>query len=576
MGCSQLPKSENSVAQSKPDWIQQSDRIAEEFTKSLAVIHPEDASELGYSEFDGRGLLLDSETEDRDREIFVAWTEKLTAKEATTSDLELKIDIAVLKNWIQNHIQNIDIYRQAREVGFLAGTQFVFENLQPLVTEQSSTQKKNAVVDRFRVYVYGDANHKPLLEAMQSIFMARLNQYKEKNILAPFRGEVERYLKDSPTFLSSIKEMLRKSDRTDWNADFQKFAKQASVYDQFVKSIVLPKSRTNARLPKAIYAQILKRRGIESEPLTLIQRGLADYKKIYRAFEIQAVQLAKKYHLKKSHPASVIQFLKSKPVTDSEEIKKLYRQTSDRLEQIMKEHDLISVPASPLRIRFAGAAESLSMPVPSLIRPPSVNNRGERPEFVIPSSLKGIPFDDFSSPYSAIILTAHEGRPGHDMQFSQMLDMGQSIIRSLYANNNVNIEGWALYAEDLVYPYILPEEQFFATQTRLWRVARMFLDPQLQLAQIPDQRVIDVFTKELGVSKTMAKLELVRYKFEDIGQAPSYYEGYLIVKKMRTDAEKRLGNTFRAKCFNDKLLSFGLLPLRISAERMENELVCNN
>lgn len=31
------------------------------------------------------------------------------------------------------------------------------------------------------------------------------------------------------------------------------------------------------------------------------------------------------------------------------------------------------------------------------------------------------------------------------MQFSQKLDNGQSIIRSRYANNNVNIEGWALY-----------------------------------------------------------------------------------------------------------------------------------
>jgi uncharacterized protein (DUF885 family) len=160
------------------------------------------------------------------------------------------------------------------------------------------------------------------------------------------------------------------------------------------------------------------------------------------------------------------------------------------------------------------------------------------------------------------------------MQFSQMLDQGVSVIRSRYAMNSVNIEGWALFAEDLVYPYLSPEEQFFAIQTRLWRVARMFLDPQLQLGQISEQRVLDVFTKELGVSSAMAHLEARRYKFDDIGQAPSYYHGYLIVKKMRDEAAKRLGDSFSLRCFNDKLLTFGLLPLRISSERMKRELTC--
>lgn len=88
-----------------------------------------------------------------------------------------------------------------------------------------------------------------------------------------------------------------------------------------------------------------------------------------------------------------------------------------------------------------------------------------------------------------------------------------------------------MYAEDLIFPYLSPEEQLFAYQTRLWRVARMFLDPQFQTGEIKDQRVIDVFTKELGISQVMANLELRRYKYNDIGQAPSYYEGYLLVKK---------------------------------------------
>ncbi|RYZ86477.1 MAG: DUF885 family protein, partial [Proteobacteria bacterium] len=242
--------------------------------------------------------------------------------------------------------------------------------------------------------------------------------------------------------------------------------------------------------------------------------------------------------------------------------------------KIIQDNDLISLPKTPLQIRIADEAESKAQPIPHLKPPPLVNNHGERPEFIVPSSASGLPFDDFSSPHSAMILTAHEGRPGHDLQFSQMLDNGLSVIRSRYAANNVNIEGWALYAEDLVYPYLTQEEKLFALQTRLWRVARMFLDPQLQLGKIKDQRVIDVFTKELGVSETMAKLEVRRYKFGDIGQAPAYYEGYLLVKKMRAAKEKQLGPKFKLRCFNDQLIAYGLLPLRISAVRMHEATLC--
>lgn len=45
---------------------------------------------------------------------------------------------------------------------------------------------------------------------------------------------------------------------------------------------------------------------------------------------------------------------------------------------------------------------------------------------------------------------------------------------------------------------------------------------------------------------------------------------------MQNEARDRLGNSFRLKCFNDKLLSFGLLPLSLTSVRMKNELFCNN
>ncbi|MBC7467185.1 MAG: DUF885 family protein, partial [Bdellovibrio sp.] len=492
----------------------------------------------------------------------------------STKDIELRIDFQVLKDWLTAQIDNIDTSLKEHEVEFSPGTQTVFQYMQSLNNPQSPQERRKASIDRFKIYVQGDATHRPLLVAMEEKFEYESKKFQGQKPFFVFDGEVKEYLKDSHSYLAGIKEMLIASERYDWGADWDQFVLQAKRYDTFTKNIILTKARKDPRLPEKVYDQILKRRAIQMSATDLIKKGKADYAKLYVDFKAQALLVAKKNKLKPTNPAAVIQFLKSKPITDMKKIEELYKTADQRLEKIMREHNLISVPNFPLVIRVAGDAESKATPVPHLQPPPLINNRGERPEFVVPSSTQGLPFDDFSSLDSAMILTAHEGRPGHDMQFSQMLDKGISFIRGTYAANNVNIEGWAVYAEDLVYPYLNDEEKLFAQQIRLWRIARMFLDPQLQLGQIKDQKVFDVYIKELGVSKAMAALELRRYKFADIGQAPSYYEGYLTVKSIRDEMQTRMKEKFNLKCFNDTLLSYGLLPLKISAERMKTDFNC--
>ena len=51
------------------------------------------------------------------------------------------------------------------------------------------------------------------------------------------------------------------------------------------------------------------------------------------------------------------------------------------------------------------------------------------------------------------------------------------------------------------------QEQLVALQTRLWRIARTFLDPEIQTGKATLKDVEDVFVNKLGVSPAMAKLE---------------------------------------------------------------------
>jgi hypothetical protein len=88
--------------------------------------------------------------------------------------------------------------------------------------------------------------------------------------------------------------------------------------------------------------------------------------------------------------------------------------------------------------------------------------------------------DDFTYDAISWTLTAHEARPGHELQFAKMIENGVSIPRVVFALNSANVEGWALYAEALVKQYLPLDAQFCTLQMRLIG-PRAFLDPMVNL-----------------------------------------------------------------------------------------------
>ena len=60
---------------------------------------------------------------------------------------------------------------------------------------------------------------------------------------------------------------------------------------------------------------------------------------------------------------------------------------------------------------------------------------GQQGTFVLPLSNPNAgadgPYDDFNYPAAAWTLTAHEGRPGHELQFTAMVERGVSLARSM-------------------------------------------------------------------------------------------------------------------------------------------------
>lgn len=584
-GCGSASKTSGTEKTAAPAWITKSNELANEYSHAQAKIFPESGSGLGYREYDKLATRLDDELEQRAKDFLRAWLTKLDERLKVETDPQVKIDVRVLRDSVAQEIESYELSEKYGEIPFEKVSESVFYILRDVINEQSPAERKKDAVDRFHKYVRGfdedGKKSRPKTEASRRHTERKLKLYTKKSgpskgkTYPPLRAEVEKYLKDTGKIVDGIGDLLAQSGRDDWKDDYKAFKIQMRTYDNWVRTSLLPLTRRDFKLPHDMYALSLKRMGNTSTPEETREIARKEFAENIKIYQTLAADIAKRDGLKESTPKAVLAHLKENIETNPDKIRERYVEADRQLSADIQKRDLATLPTTPLRIRVASEAESRLQPVPSLNTPVLIGNTGERPEFVVPvASRDKLAFDDFAFPAAAKSLTAHEGRPGHDLQFSTMLDNGVSLIRASYAHNSVNVEGWGLYAEWLMEPSLSQDEKMALMMMRVMRNARMFLDPELHLGLITPAAAKKVITDEVAMTPEWADLELQRYMFKMPGQAPSYYYGYLKLRAIRDETMKRMGSKFRERCFHDAILNAGMLPLGILAEQLR-ELRCD-
>jgi uncharacterized protein (DUF885 family) len=212
------------------------------------------------------------------------------------------------------------------------------------------------------------------------------------------------------------------------------------------------------------------------------------------------------------------------------------------------------------------------------MRPPRlIGNTGQYGEFLIPlrnpNAESSEKMDDFLHDAITWSLTAHEARPGHEMQFSALVEQGVSIPRAIFAFNSANVEGWGLYAEAIMKEHFPLEGQFFTLYMRLVRATRAFVDPMLNLGQLTPDQAKALLMRELLLSEPMATQEIDRYTFRMPGQATSYFYGLMKLESLRTRTEVLMGDKFNQGDFHDFILKQGLLPPELLAQAVTFEFI---
>ncbi len=326
-----------------------------------------------------------------------------------------------------------------------------------------------------------------------------------------------------------------------------------------------------------MYALSLRQSGIDMPIDELVSRAQVSFREIQNEMQTIAALIAKEKGLPSADYRDVIRALKKDQIL-GEAIKAHYEARIAQIEDIIRTQKIITLPDRPMRLRLASEAESASIPAPNMHPPRLLGNTGELGEFVLPLKIPGeggkaLEFDDFSHAGESWTLTAHEGRPGHELQFSRLIEDGVSTARGIFAFNSVNVEGWALYAEAEMKPYEPLDGQLFALQNRLLRAARAILDPGLQRGQITKEEAFRVLEQDVVVSHPMALQEVQRYTFLAPGQAPSYFCGYQRLMELRTEVERALGPKFNRLRYHDFVLGQGMVPPSLLRKAVLEEFV---
>ncbi len=541
-------------------WVARSNENAQILIRLDAKYGPEGASSQGVPGLDDQISSFSAEKNVALRADIVKAEGELKARLRAEKDPLVRQDLEILIGVTERQLRGLD----AEEKTFLpyanvAG--LIFFGEKSLLDDQVKAERRPAALVRLRKYTGMEPGLQPVTVQAEELFRERT---KNPALLYPARLEVEKDLENTTTYVNGIGLLLEKYNLKGYQEPLAKLREQLAEYDAFLRKEVLPKARADFRLPPAIYRTALENYGVDYTPeeLTkLAHAAFADYQKQMRQI---AAGVAKQRGLKSADYRDVIRELKKEQFRNNEILPK-YEATLQQIEDIVRKNHLLTLPERPAMIVIASAAETAQQPAPHMQPPPLMNNNGERGKFVLPLDTKGaggaeLKYDDFTFAAAAWTLTAHEARPGHELQFDSMVEHGVSLARALFAFNSTNVEGWGLYSEWFMLPYMPEEGKLISLQLRLLRAARAFLDPELQAGVITPEQAMATLQNDVVCSKAFATEEVERFTFRSPGQAVSYFDGYTRLLELRLATEKALGQKFDAGRFHDFVLGQGLLP----------------
>ncbi len=452
------------------------------------------------------------------------------------ADAEVRIDLGILLADCERHLEHARIEHEVL-IPYLDLPRFIFSGLHALLAGETPPERCQAAVARLRRYV-GEEGVSPAAAGLEASIRSRLD---EPGLLPPYRKAVEEDLGNAGLYLDGIAELIEKRGVPGCERPFARLCRQIDDWNCFVHDTILPRARSDPRLPAALYASHLRVHGIDMSQHELLGRARAAIRERRRELRELTRQLK----------------ADARPVdreSPSPDVVELHRRRLRQLRRLFRRQDILSLPRSGFRLKIATAAEAAWLPYPQTRVPPILGRWRGDVEIVLATNDVASPAEG-DLPANSWIVTAHE--MAHAIQLAS-LDDTLPRARTIFTTSS-DLEGWAVYLEAELAPYLPLVARTERARQQLTRALRTVLEVELHSGAVSVAEAARMLRAELAGSESSVAAELWRFVRQP-GQGPSYFAGEARVCELRTEVELALGPRFERRGYHDFLLSRGRVP----------------
>ncbi len=559
----------NAAATSQDDAFQ---KIAHDYVEQYLRANPEQATDLGDHRFDGQLTDYSSDARAKDLATQKEFRDKLNAIDGSQLTGPNNIDFRILKENIDYQIFRAEELKEP-EWNPLVYMQSLANSLYLLVARDFAPAEKRIPNLRQRmekipgVIAQAEANlqHPPRIHTETAIEQTQgainlvrtelaplLDQAPQmKKELAPLQEKTAAALEDYKKWLQN--DLLPRSD-----GDFRLGAEKYRKKLHFALASDLPMEEIMKRA----------RADLDQAQIAIYETALPLYKKYFPTADPAAAGLADKHKV----TAAVLDKLAEQHPNDATVVdfaKKITAEATD----FVKQHDLVAVPTVPLDV-IAMPEFKRGVAIAYCDAPGPLEKNGKTFFAVAPTpkdwskERKESFFREYNN-YMIRDLTVHEAMPGHFLQLARANEFrAPTLVRAIFQSGTF-IEGWAVYCEQMMAEqgYGGPEVKMQQLKMRLRGICNAILDQSIHAGNMSEKEAMDLMTKEGYQQEGEAVAKWKRARLTS-AQLSTYFVGATEHLDLRAAEQKKLGNEFNLKKYNDQVISYGSPPVKYVRELM--------
>ena len=558
----------NTFATSQDDAFQ---KVAHDYVEQYLKANPEQATELGDHRFDGE--LTDYSAQERAKDLATQkeFRDKLNAIDGSQLTGANNIDFRILKENIDYEIFRAEELKEP-EWNPLVYMQSLANSLYLLVARDFAPAEKRIPSLRRRlekipgVIAQAKANlqHPPRIHTETAIEQTQGAINLVRTELAPLLGQAPQMKKD----------LAPLQDKT---------AAALEDYKNWLQKDLLPRSDGDFRLGGQKYRKKLHFALASDLPMEeILKRAKADLEQTQTAIYETALPLYKKYFPnadqqtigdKHKVTAAVLDKLAEQhpnDVTVVDYAKKVVTEATD----FVKRHDVVGVPNVPLDV-IAMPEFKRGVAIAYCDAPGPLEKNGKTFFAVAPTpkdwskKRKESFFREYNN-YMIRDLTVHEAMPGHFLQLARSNEFrAPTLVRAIFQSGPF-IEGWAVYCEQIMAEqgYGGPEVKMQQLKMRLRAICNAILDQSIHAGNMSEQEAMDLMTKEAYQQEGESVAKWKRARLTS-AQLSTYFVGATEHLDLRAAEQKKLGDQFNLKKYNDQVISYGSPPVKYVREILQ-------